>query len=160
VGENIIYHFKQNTIMKKFMPNETPTERLRLLQQNADQVEETKYYRDLTQSELDQKREAFLQNAEKVALAKKDLDAAKAVFKGIAEKPMNDNELLLEEVSTRKALVKGTLFHMANYDEGMMESFDELGDLVQTRRLTPEEKGGQSRLFVAGANNALRAAGE
>lgn len=52
------------------------------------------------------------------------------------------NKRLLTEIKTKQTDVDGTLFHMANHDDGMMEIYDQDGDLVSSRRLRPEEKQG------------------
>ena len=55
------------------------------------------------------------------------------------------NKKLLTEVKTRQAEVTGALYLMANHDEGMMETYDALGELISARRLRPEEK--QQNIF-------------
>lgn len=137
--------------MKKFMPDVSLQERIRLLRENCDSQEMTTYLRDLTQEELDNKRETLVDNLIKASNLEDELDEIKDGFK-TKMKPLKDaNKILQQEVKTRKEQVSGNLYHMANHEDGMMETYDENGDLVSTRRLRPEEK--QARLFVAKAIN-------
>lgn len=135
--------------MKKFMPDVSPQERVRLLRENCDSQETTTYLRDLSQEELDNKRETLVDNLIKASNLEDELNEIKDGYK-TKMKPLKDaNKILQQEVKTRKEQVSGNLYHMANHEDGMMETYDENGDLVSTRRLRPEEK--QARLFVAKA---------
>lgn len=53
---------------------------------------------------------------------------------------------LIGEVKTKQAECEGIVYHLANHETGMMESYDDKGELIGTRRFRPEEK--QSNLFV------------
>lgn len=133
---------------KIFMPEITdPVERLELLKQNADKAEKTTYYRELTQDELDSKREQFVDNAIRVSSLEDELTDYKEKYKALIKPHKDENSVLQVEIKTGKAEVNGTLFHMANHSEGYMETYDENGEMVQSRRLRPDEK--QGRLFVA-----------
>jgi hypothetical protein len=138
---------------KVFMPDLSPGERVVLLQQNAESVRQEKYYKDLTPEELDFKRADLVKNLEHIQNAQEELDEAKRIFKEKAGEKLVINKTLLREVSSRKAQVAGTLYDMMNVDDSTMETYDENGEFVGSRRLTPEEKRGQSRLFVAGSLN-------
>lgn len=144
---------------KVFMPDLPLKDRVLLLQQNADNVRQEKYYKDLLPEELDAKRAELVKNLEHIQNAQDVLDEAKRVFKEKAGEKLVSNKTLLREVSSRKAQVNGTLYDMMNIEDGTMETYDEIGEFVESRRLTPEEKRGQSRLFVAG-NSISKAANE
>ena len=133
---------------KIFMPELSPSERLNALKNNADQIEETTYERELTQDELDGKREMFVDNSIKISMLEDELNEHKANYKGKIDPIKLVNKVLQQEVKTKKQKVKGTLFHMANHTSGYMETYDETGELIGTRRLRPDEK--QGHLFVAG----------
>lgn len=133
--------------MKQLFKDETPQERLRLLRENCDSHEHTTYFKDLTAEEVASKNAQLIDNlilinreTEKVAQVKKE-------FKLKTDPLVEINKTVLMEVKTGKQEVEGTLFHLANHEEQMMETYDENGYLVRSRRLRPEEK--QGRLFVA-----------
>lgn len=126
--------------MKTFMPELDVPERLRILRDNCDSHEETSYMRDLSEDEMDAKRELHTDNCIKVEDAETILEEAKERCKAIT-KPLNKvNSVLISELKHRKTQVKGMLFNIADPDSGMMETYDEEGSLIKTRRLSPEEK--------------------
>lgn len=131
---------------KDFMPEiADPVHRLQLLRDNCDDSEETTYYKELSNDELDIKREELTQNLITIGQEDDLLDEARKKNK-IVTKPLKDsNKHLLSEIRTRKSEVIGTIFHIADHDNGVMESFNELGEFVSSRRLKPEEK--QKKLF-------------
>jgi|SRR6185437_9241796 len=137
---------------KVFEPDLTPEQRYQMLKDQAEKVEDTTFKRTLTQEELDVKREELAQNLIDIDTKEDELDRIKEEYKG-AIKPMKAQcKILLECVKTRKEEVKGQLFHLQNHHEGMMEVYDESGELISSRRLRPDEK--QLRAFP------LRKAGE
>lgn len=125
---------------KIFMPDATPEERINNLRNNADKVEQTTYEKELTQEELDAKREEFVDNDIQIAKLEDELNEKKAEFKSKIEPIKIVNRSLRQEVKTKKKEVKGHLFHMANHTDSMMETYDETGELVSSRRLRPDEK--------------------
>lgn len=138
---------------KNFMPEiGDPKQKLQLLIDNCDDSEETSYYRDLSQDELDGRREELVDNLTQISSAEEELNEHKLTFKTLADPLKLKNKTLLVEVKTRKAKVDGRLFHIYNQEDGMRETYDETGDLVSTRRLLPNER--QRRMpFIAKAGN-------
>lgn len=122
------------------MPELEPQERLRVLRDNCDSHEESNYMRDLTQDELDGKRELLTENLIKMSDAEGILEEAKEVCKAVTKPLSKINGVLIEEVKNRRTKVSGTLFHIADPDSGLMETYDEEGEFVKSRRLTLEEK--------------------
>lgn len=123
----------------------------RLLQDNCDSYEETKFLKELSPDELDVKRESLTNNLIQLSTMEDELTEIKESFK-LKMKPLKtENVGLLNEVKTRKQTVVGMLYNYANHEEGMMETYDETGELIASRRLQPSEK--QGRLFVAKAAN-------
>lgn len=130
---------------KTFMP-ELPTEqRLRLLQDNCDSHDETTYYRDLTPEEMDVRREQLSDNLIKLSEYEDNLTEIKDEFKEKMNPLKVSNKVILTEVKTRKAEIHGTVFNIADHDNGIMESYDETGEFISSRRLRPDEK--QKQLF-------------
>lgn len=127
---------------KKFMPELTPKERLSLMQENAAKIENTNYQKTLTPEELAERREDLADNCIKLNKFEDELKEVKDDFKLKMDPLKQTNKRLLTEIKTKQTDVDGTLFHMANHDDGMMEIYDQDGDLVSSRRLRPEEKQG------------------
>jgi len=125
---------------KTFMPEASQEERMSILQNNADKVEETEYEKELTREELDIKNETFVNNHKELSKMEDKLSIVKAEFKANMDPIKTENRVLLRQLSTGKEEVKGIIYHMANHDEGMMETFDHEGELIGSRRLRPDEK--------------------
>lgn len=131
---------------KVFMPEAAPDERMRVLRDTADKMEETCYERELSADELDAKREKFVDNSIKISSLEDELNEKKAEYKNKIEPVKLENKTLQYEVKTKKTKVKGTLFHLANHEDGMMETYDHSGELISSRRLRPDER--QARLYI------------
>ena len=129
------------------MPDATPSERLQALRNHADKIEENaSWERDLTDEELDTKRETFVDNSINVSKLEDELNAYKKAYKGKIEPIKIVNKGLQFEIKTKRVIDKGTLYHLANQESGYMESYNEKGELIGKRRLRPEEK--QTRLYI------------
>lgn len=122
------------------MPEVSPEERKILLEQNADIIEETKYQKPLTQDDLDLRRERLTDNCIKLSELEEEKKEVVKGYKDRMDPLIADNKILMSEVRTKQSTVQGRLFHMKNHDTSMMETFDEDGLLVSTRRLRPDEK--------------------
>lgn len=131
---------------RDFMPDADPEQRLQILKETCDQHEVTTYYRDLTPDELDVKREELSENLIKISGFDDILEEQKTEYKSKTKPLKLQNKELLEEVKTRKAKVDGILFHLANHTDGVMETYNENGEFIQSRRLRPDEK--QAKLFT------------
>lgn len=140
--------------MSKRLPEligiEDPRAVKQMLENVATKVEEGKYLRDLAQEELDVQRETFVNNSIQISTLLDELDEIKASYKNKLKPLKDENRLLQQSIKMRKEEVQGVLYHVANEEDGMMETYDELGYLIGSRRLTPAEKSQtQGRLFVA-----------
>lgn len=123
---------------KIFLPDSTPKERLMILQEQSAKIEETTYQQPLTPDELSARREDLADNCIKFNQYEDELKVIKDQFKDHMDPLKLNNKVLLTEIKTKQASVTGTLYHMANHDEGMMETYDHEGILISTRRLRPE----------------------
>lgn len=130
-------------MLKQFMPELTnANERLIILQQNADKVEQTSYQKPLTEEAKNDKREILTDNSIQLFDLEEEKKEAVKVFKDRIDPLKKHNNKLLLEIRTGQETVDGTLFHMANHDDGMMEVYDNDGYMVESRRLKPNEKQG------------------
>ena len=128
--------------MKQILPEATAKERLMILQENAQKIEVTTYQKNLTDDELAVKREDLAENHIKLDQFEDEFSEVKQNFK-LKVKPLkNANKVILAEIKTKQTSVDGTLFHMANHEDGMMEIYDQEGILISSRRLRPEERQG------------------
>lgn len=131
--------------MKTFMPELPPQQRKQLLIDNCDHHEETSYMKDLDQDEINDRMGNLSKNL--IAISKQDdiLDEHKEAHKSVTKPLKLTNAKLLDEIKNRKTEVDGTLFYIADHENGIMEVYDENGEFQHSRRLRPEEK--QAKLF-------------
>lgn len=134
--------------MEKFRPELSDAERIELLQNSADSVKEENYYVTLTPSDLDLKRELFTDNSIKLSEIEDEFKVVKDEFKDRMKPLQQQGKELLEIIKTKQEMRSGVLYNLANYESGYMETYDHEGTLVGTRRLRPDEKKGQSKLFI------------
>lgn len=127
---------------KQFMPELSQKERLMIMQENAAKIEQTTYQKSLSAEELAARREDLADNCIKLNKFEDELKEVKDDFKIKMDPLKSANKTLLTEIKTKQTEVDGTLFHMANHDDGMMETYDNEGYLISSRRLRPEERQG------------------
>lgn len=110
------------------------------LQAMAHSIENTSYYVNLTQDELDVRREKLTDNFIKIS----DLDTElKSVTKRLKseQKPLiEENTDLLHNIKTKTEQKSGVLYHVDDQEDGTMYSYDEEGTLITSRRLRPDER--------------------
>lgn len=135
--------------MEQFMPEADPNTRLQVLQDTAEKVENGDYYAPLTQEQIDNKRQEFMDNSVKIHEHELKLKELSDQYKGKIKPLKHINAELMYEVSTGQEKRSGNVYHIADYDNSEMITYNENGEYIKRRRLTPEEKKGtQSRLFI------------
>lgn len=134
--------------MKQFMPDVSPKERLMLLQENAAKVEQTTYQKALTPDELAARREDLADDCIKLNQFEDELKEVKDDYKLKMDPLKTANKTRLLEIKTKQSTTDGTLYHIANHQESIMETYDSEGLFVSSRRLRPEEK--QGTIFSLG----------
>lgn len=145
-------------MQKKFMPELEPDIRLKVLRDNH-KSEKGKYYVQLSQAEMDQRREKLANNSIKLFKLGEELKEVKSGFKEKMEPLTRENNQVMEELDTKQAEKDGELFFVPNYDPtedfpmGSMEIYDENGDLISVRRLEPNERQERVRFLKLAAND-------
>lgn len=134
--------------MSKTMFSEVdPAQRAQLMIDNCDEHEKTSYMKDLTQDDVDVKNETISSNCIKVFRLEEELKVIKDGYKDRINPMKEETRELCKQVENRKEQVNGMLFHFADHENSIMNTYDEMGEFVSSRRLKPEEK--QARLFIA-----------
>lgn len=146
---------------QRFMPDSTNRERIQVMQDTAIKVEDDSYYVPLTQSSLDQKREQFTDNS--IYLGKKKGEIKELVdnLKEEIKPKVEESNKLLQEITTKQEKREGTIYHIPDYDRSMVTTHNQDGECVGERRMRPDEKNGQSRMFIpAGLQKSDKAVNE
>lgn len=125
---------------QKFMPELSPESRRRALEDSCDKIEQSTYFKPLEQNELDVRMEALTKNSIDLDAFDEEKKNFSEYMKAKVDPLKKENKSLLLELRTRQVEVTGNLYHMANYDTGMMDLYGEDGELVSSRRLRPEER--------------------
>ncbi len=134
--------------MQKFAPTLSDHERIQVMQDTAEKVEETEYLVPLTQEDLDIKREQFTDNSIWLGNENVKIKEAVSLHKDSIKPKATENAKLLQEITTKQEVKTGIIYHIADYDNSLMVTYDQQGDFVSSRRLRPDEKKGQSKLFI------------
>lgn len=128
--------------MERFiLPNDDAKTRLRYLQDSCDGVEEKRYYKKLSDVEMQQKRIQFTNNALKLD----DLEQEKKTFlddlKERTAPLKTDHKTLSHEVRTGFAEFNGKLFKFVDHDTKMVYYYSEDGELIdrETRPANTDE---------------------
>lgn len=136
-------------MQKNMFIDEPPEDRFRLLTENCEAREKTTYMKDLTQEELDIKREQHIDNCIVLRDLEEDLKKIKDGFKAQMDPIREKNKTLLSEVKSRKEEKEGWLFTFFDRENSIANVFDENGEFVSSRRMLPAEK--QAKLFISKA---------
>ncbi|MEP7198028.1 MAG: hypothetical protein ABI851_16030 [Saprospiraceae bacterium] len=126
-----------------------PSEIKRRLVDNADRIEEGEYFAPLSEEELEAERQIYTEKSIESAIINEELDKIKQEFK-LKLKPLEiEIAIRLQRLRTKGESRKGNLYYMADQESGFMEIFNEAGDLIEKRRLRPDEKAKTLKFQIA-----------
>ena len=138
----------------QFQPEMNEQDRIVLLQETATNTRHATYDAPLTDEEIEnRKSDYFVTDGKILELQDQKKDLVKDLTDQIKDLK-SVNAAVRREIREGCVKKEGILYDCANYENGMMETFDKSGDMVESRRLTPDEKKGQSRLFIPNRKTA------
>ena len=85
-------------------------------------------------------RKQFMDNSIIIRRATEKLNKAKDEHKAEVKEPTDANAYLLANIRSGYVEVNQQVYLYDNQETGMMEYYDAKGELVESRRLTPEER--------------------
>ena len=133
---------------KIFMPGCSPEDRKAAMQIEAAKIRVEDYDLPMDKDTIENKKSDFIELVRKVMDIKEE---KKEVMKNFTDK-IKDLETTIEtinwELKTGKIKASGTLYDFIDQEAGEMHTYNEHGEMVSQRRLTIEEKRGQSTIFV------------
>lgn len=118
----------------------SPNEIKEFLNSNAHTIETGEYFKSFDEQELNATQNEFAQLSLKLNRMERELEEIKAYHKALMKPIKDQKEELLDEISHNGEIINGTLYLFDNQETGMMESYNELGVLISSRRLKPEER--------------------
>lgn len=130
---------------KQLFADYAPEKRRAFLQDNADSVELISYTRRFTHEEMagfKDKLSTVAIEINTIAIEKKEIMNK---FKDKL-KPLNfEHNDLLEKIHNKAEVVEEDCFKMVNHEMGMVGFYNDIGELVYSRPVLPQEK--QSTIF-------------
>jgi hypothetical protein len=125
-------------------------ERIAFFQNNALKIDEGNYVKNLTADEIFTRKDTLAESSIKLSDLNEKLDEIKKEYK-VKMKPFKDEiAVLLTEIRHGQTIINGNLYHLANHDEGILESYNSEGEFIGSRKLRPDERqGGVFQLGLA-----------
>lgn len=124
----------------RLFPELTGNDLIIALRDNSDDMESRTYYRQLTDEELAVKKDELSNNMIEIARAEDAFAVKKSEHKAIIDPLAKGNKVLLSHIKTRQVEEYGTLYKIVDQDEGMTGFYNEKGELMESRRIRPDER--------------------
>jgi len=126
--------------MKTIYQDLGPDERVSTLEAMCDAKENFSYTKHLSRDELDEYRENLTDTMVKQSAIESEFADVKEEFKKKLKPVMRDVSQLFGIVKAKAIEVDELCFLIPDYNSGMMEYYNANGELVNSRRLKPEER--------------------
>ncbi len=127
---------------ENYLKGLSETARREYMEANAHRVEDTRYSKPLTEEDIAECKTAVSENCIKFNDLDEEFSEIKKEFKGKMKPLAEHNKILLNEIRTRQRLVAGVIWHMPNYEDSQIETYNGEGEMISSRRMKPEEKQG------------------
>jgi hypothetical protein len=141
-------------VEKQLFPDMSPERRAKMLADNAYGKENRTYQKEFTQDEIDNFKSGLSDSMiEKNALTEAFAEARKEHTAKIA--PINGKiKGLLEFIKYKSRQVTEEVYLYDDQTEGIMAAYNNEGELISTRKLTPDERQTKMRLLT-GTNDQV-----
>lgn len=121
-------------------------DRQSVLQGEALGVEDMAYSRPLNDEELAIQKDALSQATIKKAVAEDELKVIKGEFKERIEPLQKTIKEAITAIRTKTLPMTGKVYKLPDFENQMIHIVDDLGNVIQSRRMLPEER--QLRLMT------------
>ena len=118
----------------------SPDDRKTLLEGDAIEVTEGKYVKQLTSEELAFYKDKLADRSIQQATILDELQIIKDDFKARLDPVKADIRMALQAVKFKAIEAVGRQYKLADHDEKMIYYADELGQIISSRRMLPEER--------------------
>lgn len=119
-----------------------PKERLKMIRNLAVKKEDRKYERSLDVEEIDKERFDYVSDQFEYQDTEEEMKMIYAQYKERLKYQKERLDERLKAIRTGKKEEQGTLFLIANHSTNRMEYYDHLGELIESRDLTSDERQG------------------
>lgn len=140
--------------MKNGLFQDEPKEkRAQMLSDNAESIEEIGYMKSFTEEEILSMKDDLAEvsiDINEIEIEKKDIAAE---FKHRLEPLTDQKKDILTKIKNKAEFVKEECYKFIDYDDQMVTYYNRLGQVVESRRMRPDEK--QLKIFTlkSGTNN-------
>jgi hypothetical protein len=120
---------------------DTPeNEREEALLANCMETTEKTIQRYYTPEEMAQKQKDYAANAIIIRKATEKLNKAKDEWKAATKVPSDQNEYLIRNIRAGYEELEAQVYLFPDFDAGMVGVYDNTGNLLESRRMKPEER--------------------
>jgi lipopolysaccharide export LptBFGC system permease protein LptF len=110
------------------------------LEANAEKSESLTFNKPLTEEEVEKEIKDFSQLAIEIQQKEDKLDEIKDEFKTILKPLKTSFSEKLKTIRSKSKTVTETVYLIPDFETGLMETYSQDGVMIQSRRLTPEER--------------------
>lgn len=133
--------------MSKFIYQDySMKDRVVMLKNQSDKVTIDTYNRTLSDKEIDAEKDRYSRDAIELERQQEELKRINDELKSGIESIKTLMKERLTRIKTGQTEVRGSLYGIADHNAGRMNFYDEYGELINSRELTPDEW--QGRLFI------------
>lgn len=126
-----------------FLPNATVSERVAALKKQCVTKREENFQRTLTGTDVEKERFDYSENGGKLKGLEAEAKASADEFKEKINVVKKEMDLQLARIQTGKREVFDQIYGIPNPESGNMEFFDKYGEMISSRKLTPDEYNGR-----------------
>lgn len=139
----------------KLVKERPPVERIRFLEDNADDIREGNYYRLLDDEELDELRTANAQTDIELLQKKKELERVTEPIKARMKDLANAKKHTVELLKEKRQEMDGKLYVFHDADSNTTYELDQDGNIITQRQLAKKQRTTfqQSREVLDGTNS-------
>lgn len=117
-----------------------PSERKQFMEDNADKVEDSNYFKKFGPEDLESARINFVENSHAIYMLEEEYQEVKKGYSERLKDSKSSNKEVLKSIRDNGRFIDGKLYHFKDDAAGVMEIYTEDGEFFKSRRLTPEEK--------------------
>lgn len=138
---------------KRLFENYSKSERIQALRDNAERAEDFSYFREYEPEELDMIKDQYFQDVMELQHHEDELKEAKDTFKANADPIKKRMQTTIVEIRTKGRHVTEQVYLLADHDSGMMEYYNENGEMIHSRRMLPDERQLRIKMGKTGTND-------
>lgn len=120
-------------------------DRIRKLENSADDIIETEYFRVLLESELLEKKSEYVKDSIKLAKEKKRFDIIKEAHKDLASPIKTRIKENLSIIELEGETITGKLYLIKDFENGEINFYNDAGQFIKSKRMSSAER--QSTIF-------------